>query len=839
MPSIRHALPLFATASLMAAAAIGLTPTQPPAGIPLPTGKWITPIGNHVSAGSFPTTLALSPNGKFVVASSLGSRCQLTVFDTQDGRELSKLVINGKSPAPGGRNAGLYVGLAFSPSGTEIYASRGSDHRVGVYSIDDNGKVADTGFTIDAEYAAGVAVDSEHVFVAANHADPKNQMRGWISIAKTGTPASKRVSLPGYPLAVCVVGGKAYVSSEQDSALFYVDPLGSFPPYRIPVGSNPSHITPNRDKSRLFVSNSGSDTLSVVDTASNKVVDSILLRPGGARALPSATPLGSALHPDGKTLFVALADLNAVAVVDTAKGDVRGYIPTGWYPTAVAVTPDGKSLFVANAQGNASRLPNGNNRSYIQTLFEGTVARIDVAGSLEKLAESTKQVLANNQADGDILRRARTALRNPGIDHVIYVIKENRTYDQVLGDLPQGNGDPTLTLFPREITPNQHALAERFVLLDNFYCAAEVSGDGWNVSTAGSANAYVKRNVAYGYSGKARPYDYEGTNNGVAPDRAGIVDVARSPGGYVWDRALAKGLSVRNYGMFTDDVQLPRKTAEEGAEGLENRPTKKALDGVTCPDYRQYDLTFADSEAWAIHQIAPAPKQKPAYGAANDPARITTWRREYLEYARTGTMPKLMLVRLGNDHTAGTSPGMRSPRAMVAENDFALGQLVEAVSKGPYWKKTAILVVEDDAQNGYDHVDAHRSIAFVISPFVPKGSHDSRFFNTDSVLHTIANLLGTEPMTLADATAPVLAVFSDKPDNDSPFEAILPAKRLIEETNQANAYKARESARWINPLREESAPDEMLNEILWRSLRGKDSMVPKRRYGVRMTSHDD
>ncbi len=202
-------------------------------------------------------------------------------------------------------------------------------------------------------------------------------------------------------------------------------------------------------------------------------------------------------------------------------------------------------------------------------------------------------------------------------------------------------------------------------------------------------------------------------------------------------------------------------------------------------------------------------------------------------------MPKLMLVRLGNDHTSGTSVGMRSPRAMVADNDFALGQLVETVSKSPYWKKTAILVVEDDAQNGYDHVDAHRSIAFVVSPFVPKGSHDSRFFNTDSMLHTIANLLGTEPMTLADATAPVLAVFSDKADNDAPFEAILPAKRLIEETNAANAYKANESARWINPLREESAPDEMLNEILWRSIRGTKTAVPNRRYGVRMTSHDD
>ena len=359
MPSPNPLIPMAGIVLFLATAAVALNQQQPPTGVPLPTGKWLTPAGTHAPAGSFPTSLALSPNGKFLVASSLGTKSQLTVFDAATGKELSRLAIQGKSPAPGGRNAGLYVGLAFAPSGTEVYASRGSDHRVGIYRIDDNGTIADTGFFVDAEYAAGVAADSEHVFVAANHADPKDRMRSWVSVAKTGTQASKRIALPGYPLAVCVVGGKAYVSSEQDASLHYVDPQGSFPPYRIPVGANPSHITPNRDRSRLFVSNSGSDTISVVDTDSNKVLRTILLRPGGARALPSATPLGSSLHPDGKILFVALADLNAVAVVDTSKDDVRGYIPVGWHPTATAVTPDGKSLYVANAQGTAVRLPNG------------------------------------------------------------------------------------------------------------------------------------------------------------------------------------------------------------------------------------------------------------------------------------------------------------------------------------------------------------------------------------------------------------------------------------------------------------------------------------------------
>jgi YVTN family beta-propeller protein len=605
-------------------------------------------------------------------------------------------------------------------------------------------------------------------------------------------------------------------------------------------------MTLDKAQARLFIANAGSDTISIIRTDTDKVEKTILMRPADGRGLPGATPTGLTLSPDEKTLYVTLSDMNAVALVNIAKGSVEGYLPVGWYPTAVVASPDGERLFVANAKGIAERNPNGKpvpgiegRAQYIQNIIEGTVSTIDLTEARRDLATHTKSVLANNKVRPDMLKLARQALKNPGIEHVIYIIKENRTYDQVLGDLPVGNADKSLVLFGRDVTPNLHALAERFVLLDNFYCSAEVSGDGWNWSTQGMANSYVSRNVPYGYSNRARVYDYEGSNNGVPVDRLGIPDVATTAGGYIWDACAKKNVSFRNYGFFQDDFELPRKTAEEGTQGLKNEPAKKALAGKHNPDFRFYDTAFADSEAWVKHGLVPAPKQLKSYGSQNDPSRMTTWLREFNEFVKKGNLPRFQMVRLGRDHTAGTTAGQYSPRAMVADNDYAVGQLVEAVSKSPYWKKTAIFIVEDDAQNGYDHVDAHRSIAFVVSPYIRKGTMDSRFYNTDSVLHTMEALLGLDPMNQYDAIAPVLSVFTAQAENDTPYEAILPAKEIIGQINNQQAYRAKDSERLLNPLQEESAPDEELNDILWHSIKGKNIPAPARRYGIRTHADND
>jgi YVTN family beta-propeller protein len=808
------------------------TRVSAPLPVPLANGKRITPLGEQVNVGSFPTTLLPSPDGKYVIVSSLGARSQLTVLDAKTGKVVSTLA----PKAIGNKKPGLYFGLAFV--GNTLYAARGSDDVVSTLQLSPEGTLSEMESVLQVPKAAGVAAGAGYVAVTSSEGDPKNGLKGSMTLLDPqGTP--KRIGLPGYPLGVAYASGKFYVASEQAGGVDVIDPVLGQVLRRIETGAQSTSLLV--DGTRLFVANAGSDTVSVVDTATDRVTKTILLRPAEARGIPGVTPMGMALaRPTPKTggasvLYVACADLNAVAVVDLSSGSLRGYLPAGWYPTAVAYTGSpnlggggGGGLLIANAKGVNARNPNGKpaevakgvQPQYIQNIIEGTVSRI---ASPMVTKETTQQVLANNA-----LNRARQTLKNPGIEHVIYVVKENRTYDQVLGDLGRGNGDPSLTLFGRDVTPNLHALAERFVLLDNFYCAAEVSGDGWNYSVSGMASEYVARNVPYGYTGKSRPYDYEGTNNGAVPDRLGVKDVGTAPGGYLWDKAIAKKVSLRNYGLFTDSLTAPRTTAEEGTTDERTVPLKKALEGVTSDEFRVYDTSYADSEAWVKHGLPPAPKQKVSYGKKGDKARMTAWLRDYQALLAAGKVPKLMLLRLGRDHTAGTAAGQSSPRAMVADNDYAVGQLVEAISHGPLWKKTAIFILEDDAQNGYDHVDAHRSIGFVISPFVPKASHDSRFFNTDSMLHTMEQLLGLDPMTLYDATAPVMAVFGAKPENDAPYTAILPSKQIIGEVNGRTAYRAKDSERLLNPLVEESEPDEELNEILWRSIKGEHSALPQR-----------
>ena len=830
----------------------------------LPTGKTITPQGMQTNVGSYPTTLLLSPDGKFVAVSSLGARANVSILSAQTGQMVSQMGFNGNLPAPpgGGRASreGLYMGLAWGETKnhqTALYASRGAEDRISVLSVDSDGKVIDTGIPVGekapdtfkgAYNFAGVGVSSDfsRLIVAANTADPRANLGSSVRLLPTRSRiAPQGIAVPGYPLAVAVVtvgpskDVKAYVSSEQAGGVSVLDLTAQKATRLIPTGAQPAHLLLNKAQTRLFVSNASSDTVSVVDTKNDKVTQTILVRPAEGRGLPSATPMGIALSPDEKTLYVALADLNAVAVVDVQKSQTTGYVPAGWYPTDVAVSQDGARLFVSNAKGVQARNPNGkpvpvaegNRPQYIENIIEGTVSTIEVQNVVKNLPQLTRQTLANNAVRPDFLKNVQAALKNPGIEHVIYIIKENRTYDQVLGDVKNGNGDPSLVLFGPDVTPNLHALAQRFVLLDNFYCCAEVSADGWNWSTSGMANEFVSRNTFYGYTGHSHAYDYEGTNNGAAPDRLGITDAARAPGGYLWEKTINNKVSTRNYGFFMDDLELPRATPEEGTTGLKNTPTKKILIGHSDENFRYFDEQYADGEAYEKHGLPAFPKQLATYGANNAPSRVTEWRHEFDNFVKNKSLPKFSMMRLGNDHTAGTAPGMPSPRAMVADNDYAVGQIVEAVSHSPYWNKTAIFVVEDDAQNGYDHVDAHRSIAFVISPFVRQNTVDHRFYNTDSTLRTMELLLGVSPMNLYDAIAPPLAVFAAKPENNAPYAAILPAKSIMAEVNGKTAYRAAFSAT-LARYHEESEQDEQLNDVLWHSIEGRNIPAPARHYGL-------
>jgi len=848
---MRHRLPLL----LPLAALLGLgSAAQEPSSVPLSTGKLITPTGTQTEVGSFPANMLLTPDGRHVVVTNTGYREFISVLNAETGKLVSLIEV-GKPESKS--KEGLYYGMAFAGSGGAIqsvirpenvehtlYVSRGAEDKVAVYTVTGDGRIMDTGRRLSdpgltaparvANNVAGVAVSrsAKLVYAVNNNTTTETGLKGSLSVID---PAENRVlrkiDVGGFPFGIAAITDgpsadrKVYVSSERDGVVSVVDPAEGRLLKTIRTGANALSLLLDKAQKRLFVANAGSDTVSVIDTASDRVIRTILLRPDDARGLPGATPTGMALSPDERTLYVTLADMNAVAVVNLPDGRLKGYIAAGWYPTSCVVSADGSRLFVANAKGVARRNPNDKpvrgHGHYIENIIEGTVSTIPIPGAAD-LKRLTAQTLANNR----IVEAANPDFTNPGIEHVIYMIKENRTYDQVLGDMPQGNGDRSQVLFGRRVTPNLHALADRFVLLDNFYVCAEVSADGWNWSTSGMANEYVVRNAPYNYSGRGRRYDYEGQNNGVPPDLLGLPDVARAPGGYIWDNVIKAGLSLRNYGCFVNDID-PKTRLKEGplANVKDNTPNKKALVGKTNVDFRQFDTSYPDSDAFTTLGIS-FPKQTKTYGSHNATSRFSEWKREFDRYVKDGNLPRFTIVRLPNDHTNGTSPGFPTPSGLVADNDYAVGQLVEAVSKSPFWKSTAIFILEDDGQDGNDHVDAHRSPCYVISPFVTRSTVDSRFYNTDSVLHTMELLLGLRPMSQYDAIATPFRFFSQTPGNDEPYSAILPDRAVLSAVNKATAYGAKESAKF-NPKLADSVPDDMMSEIVWRSVKGATSPMPR------------
>lgn len=818
------------------------------------TGKYITPQGEQTEVGSSPVNMKLSPDGRYIAVTDCGFREQLSIIDSATGKLVSKRVFAGDRGDP----SGLYYGLAFARTDgqTRLYVSRGAQDLISVYDFADDGStklvtdINDAGPDNPANlphHVSGLAVspDGKTVYAVNNQTQIYNGMHGSVTAFDADGKRLAEYPVGGYPMdIVCAatpLGAKLFVSNERDGSVTAID-LPTGVTSTISTGANPVSLLVNRAQTKLYVSNSCGDTVSVVDTKTDRVIQTILLRIGDLKGLPGATPLGAALSPDEGQLYVSLADANAVAVVDAKRGSLYGFIPAGWGPTSAILSPDGRRLFVSNAKGVQTRTPNDrrvrNWNQYAPNILEGTVSMIDVPQALIHLDPLTKAVLANNMAVGGVERRNTREFVNPGIDHVVYIIKENRTYDQILGDMPQGNGDANICLFPREVTPNQHALAERFVLLDNFYVCAEVSADGWVWSTQGIANPYIERNVPYNYSGRGRGYDSEGENSNVPVDLRGIHDVATEPNGYIWDQCARQHVTYRNYGFFLSFKSNLKDPATGKVLAEYNAPTKRALVGNTDPDFLQFDTAFADSDAWVKYGVTPAPRQLRAFGSHNDPSRISAWRREFDAYVKNGNLPRFSMLRLMRDHTAGTSNGQTSPRGMVADNDYAVGQVVEAVSNSPYWKRTVICVLEDDAQSGFDHVDCHRSNALVISPWIDKAKVDSHFYNTDSMLRTMELVLGLKPLSQYDAIASPINDFDRTSANSEPYKAMLPPKSIIGEVNRRTAYRSSDSERLIGRYDEDSAPDIELNDILWGSIKGAKAPRPMLR-GARWKAMDN
>jgi DNA-binding beta-propeller fold protein YncE len=635
-------------------------------------------------------------------------------------------------------------------------------------------------------------------------------------------------------------------------------------------------LSPNEDT--LYVALANADVVAAVDL---RVVDQAYTPYHTNFKDPGSVLQAIALSPDGKYLYAASASLDAVAVFAvkelpkmTAGGhsikeipdeEPIGYIPTEWYPSALAVA--GNDLLIATAKGESSgpnnmqaKLEGERKRKhpYIPTLIGGSIQRLGLVDIDKNLAAYTRQVEEDNlvHSDGGKLIFARGS--NP-IRHVIYVLKENRTYDQIFGDLPVGDGDASLTMYGKEITPNQHKLALQFGVLDNFYDSGEVSGDGHLWSTAATTSDYNEKTWPINYRNKERTYDFGGSVAEELPLEQGTPDVDDPATGFLWDNLARRGLTYRIYGEFIAAVWCKSQEAKspKARSPKEGTPSPSA---ATCPasEIKQGDPLPANVGnprggpspwPWAIPQMKRMRPTKAALRDHYDPQfpdfntdypdqlRADEFLREFDEFVKAKgsarELPQFILLYLPDDHTQGTRPGKPTPRAQVADNDLALGRVVDAVSHSPYWDDTAIFVVEDDAQDGADHIDAHRSTALVISKYAPHPPQtfvDHRFYTTVSLIHTMEVLLGLPPMNLFDAHAPLMSPLFSGPGTQPPFQADDQNLRsgLIYKVNQRNAVGARESS-LMNFSRPDAADAKKLNAILWQDAKGDVPMPTRER----------
>jgi YVTN family beta-propeller protein len=871
----------------------------------LSTGKKITqpPLGVQENVGSLTMNLVLSPDGRHAVATDMGFHEAISVIDTTTG------ALVGQQPSPPSADttaANYYYGMAFAPlpnadGSYTLYASLGSQAAIGVYHLSPAGALIPEGMIAlqTGDFPAGIAVDARgYLYVAINEFYTANfDLRiltnpGQLAVYNTTTglqvgrvTVGSQPMLSNFPLAVAALadGSRVYVSSQRDGAVYVFNaavPASPVATGALLTGAHPDALLLNRAQTRLYVGNAHSDTVSVISTGTDSVVGSIPLRPNAAQQVAGATPTGLALSADEKTLYATLGDMNAVAVIDPVGLTAQGYIPVGWYPTGIVASPFKKQILVSDAKGTQPRYPNpgyqqfafNDNPQYDLNLIQGQVQTVAVPNSVQ-LSQDTQQVLANNRVAeiGSVPAVFnQIGLRAGGITHVIYMIKENRTYDQVLGDLPGGDGDPTLALFGQSVTPNQHALASRFVLLDNFFDCSEASGDGWPWSTQSMATEYVIKNLPYNYSNRGRQYDFEGQNNGymvggfpaTGPDGTPLVtpgtplsgpagapavpDVSEAPAHHIWDAVEAAGLSIRNYGFFlstgvaANGVTLipdnyPSAAGLREAGHYTSGPLTYAGSGKSDYDFRRFDTSYPDSDAPGLY--GDQGYSLKTYGKFAQGSRFGEWNREFqamMASDPTGnTVPSFQMVRFMNDHTAGVTAGVASPQAHVADNDYSVGQMVQALSQYPtLWAHTALFVIEDDSQDGPDHVDCHRSTCYVISPYIKKNSVDHTFYNTDSVLKTMELLLGVPPLSQYDAVATPILDFGSAPGNSGVYTAILPAQSIITDvpgpmlkrgTPLTSLEKQTAGMDLIHP---DSAPASLLNEVIWKSVRGVSSKMP-------------
>jgi YVTN family beta-propeller protein len=986
-----------------------------------PVGSLVVDLNTRQPAvGALPVDFVRSPDntgpdklGRYLVAVNSGFGIQFNAATNRAQQSLAVIDLNAK-PAPAViQNVyfpvpqSVNVGVVFAPQADAdgsyaLYVAGGFENKVWIFKFKPNTKMPifplspgpDTQVTapfidltslateqatpryndeVAPVYPTGLAIspDGNTLYVANNLADSL----GIVSNLRTDKKLS-RVDLHRenkeafiYPYGVAALPtrdgsatAKVYVSCWSDATIAVVDPRTEKRTASIAVDRHPTAMIFNASRTRLYVVNSNADTVSVINTATDTVVERINVQLAEGQPIGSS-PESLALSADGATLYVANAHSNSVAVVALAalsqggaaseaweksnqvkktewRSKVRGFLPTGQYPSAVAVA--NRQVFIGNGKGtgfenssvvvnNSGRVPNtpndrfpagtgragGRGGQYSVSLVSGNISFVSEPDE-RQLAQYTQSVMRNNNLIGQV--KTKLFRGASPIKHVIYIIKENRTYDQLFGDVKTaGNGqaadgDERLALFgasdaaqingqtTQNITPNHRALALRFGLLDRFFVNAEASPDGHNWSTAAFSNDYVDKAYRWDYSGRGRTYDYEGFNRlpNISPNRRtapffnkqveasdianvirryipylnGSRDVGEPETLYLWDAVKRGGLTYRNYGEFimtlskadVDEVNMNRaKSYPDITPTVSAFPTKKSLEGNHSTTFRNFDMDTPDSMTTESYRAAKESNGKidPTIHPANaeekfrGTSRLSAWLDEFnsyvtdLEAGKGDRMPNFSMLRFSNDHTSGLAIGKPTPQFYVAENDYAVGRLVEAVSNSPYWKDTAIFVVEDDAQDGPDHVDAHRSPALVISAYNKPGALIHDFHNTVSLIRTMEVLLGLEPMNQLDATAPPIDIFQDKADLRA-FKAVLPEISLnnlttLPPTTTSMVY-------WMKKTGEQDlthadmADARVLNEIIWFSVRGAESPMPQiarlpafdaMREGLREDADDD
>ncbi len=795
----------------------------PDGGFLLDSGWVIHPAGKQVDVDTFPMRCALSANGKYLLVLDGGyNPPSISVIDTVRQQELHR------TPLPD-----AWLGLSFGPDEKNVYVGGGS--KASVYELHFDSQtgelsmgrqfiaVSDPGHP-GHSFIGDVAVSRDgHLLYAADLFE--NQI-AVINLQSGRLIDRWKCGRRPYRILTTPDRQSLLVSSWADAAVYRYDALSGNQTGTIRVGPHPTDMiwlnkpAPTEDSNqpqyaaRLFVTAANTNSAYSYGVTSDgefrrlEAINTAItpLQPLGM------TPSALAMDNEGRRLFIVCSDANAVAVVDISEAPSRvlGFIPTGWYPTAAMPTAGG-TLAILNGKGRGSYAnPKGPNPTlrpeqayhgsasiqYVGHIQRGTVQFVPQFDD-QSLRSYSETVYSGSPYKSDELREkfrggnidafVKSSDHPSPIQHVIYIIKENRTYDQVFGDMPKGNGDKSLNLFGENITPNQHKLASEYVLYDNFYENADVSAEGHNWASAAIAPDFTVKMWPNSYAKRRNTYDYEGGEPANLP-----------PAGYIWTNALSAGVSVRSYGEWV--TNLPLGQVQNGREVKEARDP--ALAPYTDMNYRGFDLNYPDVD------------------------RASEFLREWKGFEEKGDAPQLSIVRLGNNHTSGLAGGKIAPLSAVADNDYALGKLIEGVSQSKFWPSTAIFVMEDDSQNGPDHVDSHRAPALIVSPYTRRGVVDSTMYNQTGMLRTIEGILGLHPMTQFDAASVTMfGSFALKPDG-APYKAEDPRISLTTR-NPGRGTGAAESAK-LDFSEADEVDDNTLNTILWRALKHTDPPPPVR-----------